>query len=380
MFKLSIMTLKASLIKSSYRFILVLFLFSFKNTIAFEKNNTSKNEFSKNELKTLTEENNFKNHYLLGFGDGINIVFYGLDFYSGLYVIDPDGFIDLPEIGSFYAQNLTIQELKEKLTEKFRDYIINPDLKINLVVFRPITVYISGDVRNPGVYTFKSNKSEIPTKNKDGLMSFENNLINNYNIKLYDALKLAKGVNNSADLTNIKVIRKNSQSNGGGKITAKIDLLSSLSKGDLSQNIRLYDGDVLIIPKSKNIIKEQLLAINSLNLNPDKIKVFITGNVVESGEFILDKGTSLTQAIASTGGKKLLSGNIEFLRFNDDGSIEKYKFAYNDEAPINTKNNPILMNGDIIDVKRTLLGKTTEVLKEVSNPILSGYGLYNIFN
>ena len=40
----------------------------------------------------------------------------------------------------------------------------------------------------------------------------------------------------------------------------------------------------------------------------------------------------------------------------------------------------ILMNGDIINVNRTLLGTSTEILKEVSNPILSGYGLYKIFN
>ena len=120
--------------------------------------------------------------------------------------------------------------------------------------------------------------------------------------------------------------------------------------------------------------------MNNLNLNPDVIKVYITGNVVKPGGFLLNKGTSLTQAIASTGGKKLLSGRVEFLRFNDDGSTENYKFKYDHKASINTKKNPILMEGDVINVSRTFLGKSTEVLKEISNPILSGYGLYNIFN
>ena len=37
------------------------------------------------------------------------------------------------------------------------------------------------------------------------------------------------------------------------------------------------------------------------------------------------------------------------------------------------------MDGDVINVRRTILGRSTEILREVSNPILSGYGLYNIF-
>ena len=75
-----------------------------------------------------------------------------------------------------------------------------------------------------------------------------------------------------------------------------------------------------------------------------------------------------------------MSGNVEFLRFNDDGSTQNYKFRFNKNALVNTKKNPILMDGDVINVRRTILGRTTEILKEVSNPILSGYGLYNIFN
>ena len=38
------------------------------------------------------------------------------------------------------------------------------------------------------------------------------------------------------------------------------------------------------------------------------------------------------------------------------------------------------MDGDVINVRETLLGNTTKVLREFSSPILSGYGLYKIFN
>ena len=34
------------------------------------------------------------------------------------------------------------------------------------------------------------------------------------------------------------------------------------------------------------------------------------------------------------------------------------------------------MDGDIINVRKTLLGSTTEVLEEVSSPLVTGYGLF----
>ena len=371
------MNLKLWQIKNLAKFIFLLIYFLLNSTSTYASDNFT---FSKLENKTFSQKNSIKSQYLLGEGDGINIKFYGIEVYDGFYVIDPDGFIYLPEIGSFYAKNYTIQELTETLTEEYKKYIINPDLQINLAALRPITVYISGEVRSPGVYTFKSSRSNIPKVNPKGLIKLDKELINNFNVRLFDAIKSANGVNNYADLANIKVIRKNSRSQGGGKITAKIDLLSSLTKGDFSQNIRLYDKDYLIIPKNKKIIKKQLLAINNINLKPVKIKVYVTGNVINAGEFIIDKGSSLTQAIASTGGKKLLTGNIEFLRFNDDGSTENYSFKYNNKSPINSKENPILMSGDIINVKRTILGSSTEIIKEVASPILRGYGLYKVFD
>ena len=75
-----------------------------------------------------------------------------------------------------------------------------------------------------------------------------------------------------------------------------------------------------------------------------------------------------------------MSGDIDFLRFNNDGSTEKRRFKYDVDASLNTKENPVLMDGDVINVRRTLLGTSTEVLKEVGSPILSGYAIYNIFN
>ena len=81
-----------------------------------------------------------------------------------------------------------------------------------------------------------------------------------------------------------------------------------------------------------------------------------------------------------SGGPKLFSGNIEFLRFDEFGETERRSFRFSPQARINTKKNPILMDGDIIHVNQSLLDKTNKVIGLVADPILRSYGLYSIFN
>ena len=68
------------------------------------------------------------------------------------------------------------------------------------------------------------------------------------------------------------------------------------------------------------------------------------------------------QVLATAGGEKNLTGYIPISRFNIDGTVEKRKFKINNQAPINSPKNPILIEGDIINVERSLLGKTTSAL------------------
>ena len=73
-------------------------------------------------------------------------------------------------------------------------------------------------------------------------------------------------------------------------------------------------------------------------------------------------------------------GKVEFIRLKESGKTEKRIFKLNSNAKKGSRNNPILIQGDIIVVRKNLLGQTSTALKQISNPILSGYGLYKIFN
>ena len=351
-----------------FRFILLLIPLLPLNPYFAEKNEVNDSILS----KMIQEKIPFKSQYLLGPGDIVTIIFPGLEIFDNQYLIDPEGNLNLPEINKINASGLTLGELTKKLNETYQEFIIDPDLNIQVFRYRDISIYISGEVNSPGLYRLQGpNIIGEKMNNVQQIISSP---------KLFNAIKEANGVTNNADLANIKVIRINSKSQGGGEIQSTLNLLDLVLEGDQSQNINLLDGDSIVIPKSKKILKDQVLAINKSNLNPNVITVYITGNIKNTGESKLAKGTTLVQAIASNGGKKLWTGNIEFFRFKSDGSILKNRFRYNEEAPSNSLENPILMNGDIINLQKTLLGKTTEIIGEVASPVLSGYGLYRIFN
>ena len=329
---------------------------------AYEKNTL---DISKN-LANSEKKIDYKSEYILGPGDHLVFKFSTVPGFGKTQEIDQAGNVTLTELNRIKITGLTINEAENFLNKQYEEFIYKPNIKIKILKYRPISVYLRGEVKHPGLYSFPAYRLDSDSDE------------NKKRARLFDVLKLAKGVTNYADLTNITVIRDNPKSRGGGKIKTELDLLSMLIEGEQNQNIDLIDNDNIFVKKSPNIIKDQILAINKSNLSPEVMTVYVTGNVVSGGPLQIKKGSSLIQALASSGGKKMLTGNIEFLRFNDDGTNKFDSFRYDASAPVNTRKNPILMQGDVINVNKTILGKTTSILKEITNPALTVLGVYKV--
>ena len=351
-------------------------------------------EISELNINELSKEINLSDKqvysvYTLGAGDAIYIRFLGAPFFNGMFAINNEGFLsNLPELNSLYVRGYSLKELEKELTNKYKEYLYDPSLNLTISKYRPISVYVYGEIKRPGLYKFKGNYIKIKNNNNsldssfEGMISYESmdQEISDFNItRLFDVIQKANGVSNYADLSKIIIIRNNPINQGGGKIKAELNLLTLLENGDHTQNIRIFDGDSIFINKGEKMIKEQILNINRSNISPEILTVFITGNVFKPGSVNLKQGSSLLQAVASSGGKKLLTGKIEFIRFNDDGTTLKYSFNYDQNAPINSRKNPILMSGDIINVRKTILGQSSSIIGEISSPVVGAYGLYKIF-
>lgn len=346
----------------------------------YEPNNNDQNK-----EEVFKEEQNIKSEYIVGPGDTLYIQFIGLDIFNSQYSVDPEGFIFLPELEQFYVEGKTIKELNHSLTKEFKRFLINPKLNVFITKYRPVKVFIKGEVKKPGLYMFGyiANPSSSLSANQQGQDTALTAAIETKSFiapRIFDVFKESEGITNFADLSEIFIIRKNSYSQGGGRIKAKINLLSLIRDGDQSQNIRLMDGDIIEVSKSSKVLKEQINAFNRSNLSPQKITVYVSGNVKKPGAIRIKQGSKLIQAISVVGGEEFFTGKISHVRLNDSGKAYKSSFKYNPNTIIESKNNPILMEGDIITVKKSFIGKSAEVLKEVSTPILTGYGLYNLFD
>ena len=181
-------------------------------------------------------------------------------------------------------------------------------------------------------------------------------------------------------LSEVSVTRKRPLSSGGGKIRTKLDFLTLITDGDESQNIRLFDGDTVVVARSPTELREQIIQAGQTNLSPDFIQVYVTGRVREPGAKVLPQGATVDQALAAAGGQKLLRGQVEFIRFNRDGTTDKRKFFVGGANPAGSYKNPILMAGDVVRVNNSPLSATVSVLDEIAKPAIGAYSLYSLFS
>ena len=336
----------------------------------------------------------YKNDYLLDTGDRLFIQFEDVDIFSAEYAIDINGELFLPEIGFISARGKTLNELTLELKKRYEEYLYNNDLFVFIRNYRPVKVTLRGEVNRTGLYELAydqvySSSDITKSRNfqdyKDIFYAEQGNSINqisstNKAPRLFDLIKMANGVSPNGDLSNVEVVRKNSISEGGGKIKTTINLISLIKEGDQTQNIVLRDGDDIFVKKSSLILLDQILEINKSNLTPDFIEVYLNGNVYKSEPLILRQGTTLNQAIAAAGGLRNLNGKIEFIRLRRSGKSKKRLITFNSKAKNGSESNPILVQGDIIFVRKNLFGKTAEIINEYTTPFVNAYGVYKIFD
>ena len=340
--------------------------------------------------------------YILGPGDRLRIELLDLPELSGEFTIGPDGTVHLPRLRSLHVEGLNIEELKLFLVEQFREYVRQPEVYITPTGFRPVRVYVGGEVARPGYYTirgpelvqdltFGSQQQGLGGSKRGAIRAGSSSMsaLGRFTSAqksailpaptLFDALQAARGVTPFSQLDTVKVTRRRPLSQGGGKIQTKVNFLRMISDGDEAVNIRLYDGDAVFVQKSDDLLRDQLLAATRTNLSPDFIEVFVSGRVKEPGPQQLPQGASLNQAIASAGGPKLLRGRVEFLRFTQEGATDRRIFGYNPKAFSGDYRNPVLMPGDVVRINESLVSASLEFVNEITAPAIGLYSIYSIY-
>ena len=116
----------------------------------------------------------------------------------------------------------------------------------------------------------------------------------------------------------------------------------------------------------------------SSELNPKLIEVFVTGRVRAPGPKIVSRASVLTDAADIAGGAKTMRGPTTFIRFNNDGTVDKRRFRFRRTLKRGSFKNPLLQNGDLIVIGDSAFTNANEVVQEFTSPFIGIFSTYGL--
>ena len=380
---------------------LIYLLFSvFIFDVSKANTNFPKTKNNQIEIEYLESRNELED-YIIDTGDSIYLEFFPADELSGVFSVNEEGELLLPRLDETYVRGLTTSELKNLLEKRYSEFLIDPDIKVRIAVFKSIRVLARGELRNPSFINFPSYQSSSfltldnnDTSKLDSSQEFnnaqfiigQNSELSNQSsdnivfkrsgenlITISDVIRKAGGITSKTDLSKIEIIRDVPLGKGGGKKRAFINLNSYLNESDPTNDIRIFDGDSLFFPKLSKADPNQIPKSVFLDISPKFISVNLFGRVETPGLVKLPLEATLSDAIDLTGPIKPLSGKIVLIRYENDGTLIKKKISYSANAKRGSKRNPYLKENDLIGVKNSIFGRSAGLIKAVTEPFAGIY-------
>lgn len=200
-----------------------------------------------------------RSDYQLGAGDAIRIqVFQSPDLTTEARISE-NGVISFPLIGVIRIAGMSPTEAEALIARRLREgrFLQNPQVTLNVTLFRSQQVSVLGNVKNPGRYALETT-----------------------GMRLSEVLAMAGGITeNGTDEVILMTTRD------GRMQRVVIDLVDMFTAGDLSRDVPLTAGDVVYVNRAPQF--------------------YVYGQVQRSGMYPLDRGLSVAQAIAKGGGLTL---------------------------------------------------------------------------
>ncbi len=351
--------------------------------------------------------------YTLDTGDVISVVVVRHPEFSGEYEVPPDGRVLFHGAGAIRVRGLTLQQLEEQLRAALRQRLREPVVSVSLKQARPQLVFVEGQVGKPGAYPIQPGwrvfeaiaaaeglkilperavaflmrgeqtipldlvalyhrgdpAANIPLRPGDKIsvqqqqtvrvyVSGQVNAPGFYDLEMgsgvVQAVAAAQGYHpENASLRRAFIDRKGS--------FIPVDLYAAIVEGRIEQNVRLQDGDLLVIPT---------------NLS----RFAIVGQVARPGYYLIPEGKPLllSDAIGLAGGTtaRALTSRVYVLRL-ENGEVKRLEIPYlrflkRGDASAN----PPIREGDVVyiaETKRLDYGQVTSALSTLA--VLWGSGL-----
>ncbi|MDP8257629.1 MAG: SLBB domain-containing protein [Candidatus Alcyoniella australis] len=263
--------------------------------------------------------------YRVGPGDVLQIWIFNEEDLSRAYQVAPDGSIDFPLVGKLEAGGLTAEQIKLQLVESLgRDFLVNPQVEVQVKEYNSQKVYVLGAVAKPGYYEVRGETTILELIGRAGGVTELGG--QNYVLLRTSGVRQtgpadAVPPDDAAVVDTVEPII--------------IDSTKLLDQGDVSLNLELRGGDILYVPKGE--------------------EVFVYGEVKTPGRVTWTDGLTVLRAVSLAGGPTQLAATkrVQIIR-SEAGELRKYMVNLKD---ISRGKDPdfALIPDDVVVVPRSVL-------------------------
>ena len=225
--------------------------------------------------------------YFLDVGDILNIQLVGQINETEDYSINNDGSVSLPDIGKIVIAGLSLNEASLFIKSKINAALIGTEAFISLSGIRDVNVMVSGNAKNPGIYTLTGNSN------------------------ILHAISVAGGISEYGSVREINLIRDN-------KVIESLDIYDLLIQGKYNVRKRLRSGDVVFVETRKNIV-----TIDGAVHRPAKYEVFDDQNLHSVIKYA--NGIKQTADIENMSLERVLDGTLKTIPVFTEVQFETIK-------------------------------------------------------
>ena len=270
---------------------------------------------------------NIDEGYILAPGDELRITVFGDNNLEFVSKIDLNGNISFPNLGVFFAAGNSFATIKNRLKiflgKYYSGLLSSPNrtfLDVSLTQIRPVKVSVLGNVTTPGPH-----------------------LVNGMATVL-NALYASGGIATSGTLRDVKVYRSN-------KLIKTIDLYDYITQGNIDQDIRLANNDVLFV-------------------GPRISSVTLQGKVKKAAIYEIKDGETLEDLFKYSGGLSAVAStnavNVSRIKPFKDRNQELVFDRFLTTVNYSNQNSKgfVLTDGDVVTVQEILTKQKNKVFIE----------------
>ena len=175
--------------------------------------------------------------YRLQTSDIVEIQFKFTPEFTQTVTLQPDGFVPLQIAGELKLQDLTLEEARAAIAEKYKGILHDPAITLTLKEFSKPFIIVGGEVAKPGRLDLRGD------------------------VTLTDAVTMAGGFTPNARQDQVLLFRR---VNPEMMEVKRINVRDILGKGRLEEDIRLLPGDAVYAAKSNMAKFDRFMAVSRL--------------------------------------------------------------------------------------------------------------------